>query len=228
MQPDIEHCDSSGRDEQPSALIRAENSDKRIVLKSNWLKRLTRRKRSPCSDTPSTSSSASGVLPKISQNDFESNSRPSKHSIVYVFNKYLRFGPRQTLPNYQDHCAPPNHLSLGVKQPAITSLDPPVDPSIQYDDRPSQSPSDDQSIEIWLKSLSVEEATIYQAKIEMNQKGWYRGSMSRDLAQKKLQGQPDGSFLVRDSQTSGCHFTLSFRSVGITLHYRIENSNGMW
>lgn len=58
--------------------------------------------------------------------------------------------------------------------------------------------------------------------------GWYRGGISRTNAQKKLQGQPDGSFLLRNSQTSGTHFTLSFRSAGITLHYRIQYDNGFW
>lgn len=58
--------------------------------------------------------------------------------------------------------------------------------------------------------------------------GWYRGGISRTNAQKKLQGQPDGSFLLRNSQTNGTHFTLSFRSAGITLHYRIQYENGYW
>lgn len=58
--------------------------------------------------------------------------------------------------------------------------------------------------------------------------GWYRGSMSRSVAQKKLQGQPNGSFLLRNSQTNGYHFTLSFRSAGNTLHCRIEYSDGYW
>lgn len=74
---------------------------------------------------------------------------------------------------------------------------------------------------------SIEQA-MREEKLSMNAYGWYRGSLSRCVAQKKLQGQPDGSFLIRDSQTKGCNFTLSFRSAGITLHYRIENSDGDW
>lgn len=74
---------------------------------------------------------------------------------------------------------------------------------------------------------SIEQA-MHEEKLSMNAYGWYRGSLSRCVAQKKLQGQPDGSFLIRDSQTKGCNFTLSFRSAGITLHYRIENSDGDW
>lgn len=74
---------------------------------------------------------------------------------------------------------------------------------------------------------SIEQA-MHEEKLSMNAYGWYRGSLSRCVAQKKLQGQPDGSFLIRDSQTKGCNFTLSFRSAGITLHYRIENTDGDW
>lgn len=74
---------------------------------------------------------------------------------------------------------------------------------------------------------SIEQA-MHAEKLSMNAYGWYRGSLSRCLAQKKLQGQPNGSFLIRDSQTKGCNFTLSFRSAGITLHYRIENTDGDW
>lgn len=85
-----------------------------------------------------------------------------------------------------------------------------------------------QSTAKWLRSLSAAEATVYRARIAMTPMGWYRGAMTRERAQQKLQAQPNGSFLVRDSQTAGCHFTLSFRSAGITLHYRIECQNGFW
>lgn len=78
-----------------------------------------------------------------------------------------------------------------------------------------------------IAASSIEQA-LHNEKLSMNAYGWYRGSLSRCVAQKKLQNQPDGSFLIRDSQTKGCNFTLSFRSAGITLHYRIENSDGNW
>lgn len=85
-----------------------------------------------------------------------------------------------------------------------------------------------QSAANWLHSLSPAEALVYRARIAMTPMAWYRGAMTRERAQQKLQAQPNGSFLVRDSQTTGCHFTLSFRSAGITLHYRIECQNGFW
>lgn len=207
--------------------------------------RLTRRKRIPHTDAASSSTEVDGgivqVLPKPTQDEFAGSLRSRKHSIVYVFNKYLKLGSRQSfLPTLRVHGDAHNHLPPLVAMETTTSSSSsntilsPSDISSTMEERThcirlaQSSSSEDPNLELWLKDLSLEDATIYQAKIAMNPKGWYRGSMSRELAQKKLQGQPDGSFLVRDSQTSGCHFTLSFRSVGITLHYRIENANGLW
>lgn len=70
---------------------------------------------------------------------------------------------------------------------------------------------------------------------------WYWGPVSKQLAENKLDGAPDGSFLVRDSASdrsvlntlnNGCTkkfgyrhiFSISFRSVGKTLHTRIERT----
>lgn len=33
---------------------------------------------------------------------------------------------------------------------------------------------------------------------------------------------------MRDSESSGCQFTLSFRIVNVTLHYRLEYRNNYW
>ncbi|KAJ6641392.1 Suppressor of cytokine signaling 6 [Pseudolycoriella hygida] len=79
-----------------------------------------------------------------------------------------------------------------------------------------------------LPETSQEQLILVNAKVLMSKYGWYRGNITRLNAQRKLQGQPDGSFLLRDSQTSGTHFTLSFRSAGITLHYRIKYEVGYW
>lgn len=99
-------------------------------------------------------------------------------------------------------------------------------------DDPLRTELANQTTADWLNSLHPAEATVYRARIAMNPMGWYRGAMTRERAQQLLQNQPNGSFLVRDSQTAGCHFTLSFRSAGITLHYRIEcaapAANGFW
>lgn len=58
--------------------------------------------------------------------------------------------------------------------------------------------------------------------------GWYWGSISVKAAQKKLNGRPNGSFLVRDSHTGPFQFSISFRSAGCTLHTRIDFISGYW
>lgn len=51
---------------------------------------------------------------------------------------------------------------------------------------------------------------------------WYWGPASKAQVDAKLDGAPDGSFLVRDSASDRHIFSISFRSVGKTLHARIE------
>lgn len=58
--------------------------------------------------------------------------------------------------------------------------------------------------------------------------GWFWGPISRQRAQEKLHGTPNGSFLVRNSQINLHNFTISFRTAGKTLHYRIEFIDGYW
>lgn len=56
--------------------------------------------------------------------------------------------------------------------------------------------------------------------------GWYWGPLSSKEAEMKLQGKPDGTFLVRDSNDNHYLLSLSFRSEGRTLHTRIEFCKG--
>lgn len=58
--------------------------------------------------------------------------------------------------------------------------------------------------------------------------GWFWGAISRQTAQERLHGMPNGSFLVRKSQINVHNFTISFRTAGKTLHYRIEFLDGYW
>lgn len=55
---------------------------------------------------------------------------------------------------------------------------------------------------------------------------WYWGPLSRQEAEQKLCNQPDGSFLIRDSSSDIYLFSISFRSIGRTLHTHIEHVAG--
>ncbi|XP_031629571.1 suppressor of cytokine signaling 6 [Contarinia nasturtii] len=73
-----------------------------------------------------------------------------------------------------------------------------------------------------------EEVAMIRATAQMARFGWFWGPISRHAAQQRLHGTPNGSFLVRNSQINLHNFTISFRTAGKTLHYRIEFVNGYW
>ena len=56
--------------------------------------------------------------------------------------------------------------------------------------------------------------------------GWYWGPLGWEDAEEKLDGKPDGSFLVRDSSDDRYILSLSFRSQNATHHTRIEHYKG--
>ena len=45
-------------------------------------------------------------------------------------------------------------------------------------------------------------------------------------AEEMLSGRQDGSFLIRDSSDEGCIVSLTFKSLQMTHHTRIEYKNG--
>ncbi|XP_055920061.1 cytokine-inducible SH2-containing protein [Eupeodes corollae] len=72
---------------------------------------------------------------------------------------------------------------------------------------------------------------MYTACSEMLGQVWYWGEISRRDAQRQLKDKPIGSFLVRDSETEGPStywYTLSFRILNCTLHYRLEYRSNYW
>ncbi|OQV23542.1 putative Suppressor of cytokine signaling 6 [Hypsibius exemplaris] len=61
---------------------------------------------------------------------------------------------------------------------------------------------------------------------QLSHRGWYWGPISRSDAEAKLSDRPDGTFLVRNSLDPRHILSLSFRSLGQTLHARIEYNRG--
>uniref|UniRef100_A0A1B0BDL8 Uncharacterized protein n=1 Tax=Glossina palpalis gambiensis TaxID=67801 RepID=A0A1B0BDL8_9MUSC len=80
----------------------------------------------------------------------------------------------------------------------------------------------------WLEREEGPNRVMYKASNEMLSQVWYWGEISRQDAQKQLTDKPTGSFLVRDSESIGCQFTLSFRIINVTLHYRLEYRDDYW
>ena len=67
----------------------------------------------------------------------------------------------------------------------------------------------------------------YAASIEkVKDCGWYWGPVSGDAAEKLLEHEPDGSFIVRDSSDEHYIFSLTFKLNGLVRHVRIEQDQG--
>lgn len=67
----------------------------------------------------------------------------------------------------------------------------------------------------------------YAASIErVKDYGWYWGPISGVAAEKLLENEPDGSFVVRDSSNDNYIFSISFKSEGSVRHVRIEQDQG--
>lgn len=83
----------------------------------------------------------------------------------------------------------------------------------------------------WIDNGSRPNRVMYTACSEMLGQVWYWGEISRRDAQRQLKDKPIGTFLVRDSETEGpatYWYTLSFRILNCTLHYRLEYIANYW
>jgi suppressor of cytokine signaling 6/7 len=75
----------------------------------------------------------------------------------------------------------------------------------------------------WLLYYS-DDSVLYSCCLSST--AWFWVNLDVIAAQHKLKYEPNGSFLVRESQTKWSQFTLSFRSGGKTLHCRIDYVKG--
>lgn len=55
--------------------------------------------------------------------------------------------------------------------------------------------------------------------------GWYWGPLTSEGAEDLLRGEPDGSFIVRDSSDARYIFSLTFKLNGLIRHVRIEHDH---
>ncbi len=62
----------------------------------------------------------------------------------------------------------------------------------------------------------------------LSQYGWYWGPISGEMAEKLLEAEPCGSFIVRDSSDEHYIFSITFKVNGIVRHVRIEHDQGQY
>lgn len=81
-----------------------------------------------------------------------------------------------------------------------------------------------------LKSMSEYERQKYLDYVSSIERvkncGWYWGPISGEMAEKLLEPEPCGSFLVRDSSDEHYIFSLSFKLDEMVRHVRIEQEQG--
>ena len=77
-----------------------------------------------------------------------------------------------------------------------------------------------------VKDVSISFNTDGNEEISVLQHGWYWGPLSGESAERILAGEPDGSFVVRDSSDHHYIFSLTFKLNGFVRHVRIEHDQG--
>lgn len=137
-------------------------------------------------------------------------------------------------------------MSLPARSPGEIPLPQVLPLAAEAGGVPSDMSSEDSSSEDWVQpppmvkpdSRSLRRQSLpTQSKLQLNYQflkglndlckcGWYWGPLSSKEAEVKLDGKPDGAFLVRDSNDKRYLLSLSFRSSQTTLHTRIEFCKG--
>ncbi|XP_037009985.1 suppressor of cytokine signaling 2-like [Artibeus jamaicensis] len=80
--------------------------------------------------------------------------------------------------------------------------------------------------ELSSRELSPQAVCLAKAWEELNQTGWYWGSMTVSEAKEKLKEAPEGTFLIRDSSHSDFLLTISVKTLAGPTNLRIEYQNG--
>jgi hypothetical protein len=76
--------------------------------------------------------------------------------------------------------------------------------------------------------LQFTRMTVINPDIALEQQSWYHGSLGRIEAEQLLKHQPEGSFLVRQSQSNKQDYCLSLKSAGGFLHIKIVCHDGRY
>ena len=90
-------------------------------------------------------------------------------------------------------------------------------------ERPLPTPP---TIHMYRRPASPTHASLLAGLRDLVKYGWYWGPVSSNEAVELLDGKPDGTFLVRDSTDDRYLLSLTFRTVGKTLHTRIQHYHG--
>uniref|UniRef100_A0AC34R2C3 SH2 domain-containing protein n=1 Tax=Panagrolaimus sp. JU765 TaxID=591449 RepID=A0AC34R2C3_9BILA len=61
---------------------------------------------------------------------------------------------------------------------------------------------------------------------EVESQGWYWGAISSKESKRLLEKQPSGTFLVRDSQSDDCIFTIVYKTTNGIGQTRVQRFRG--
>ncbi|XP_012678613.1 suppressor of cytokine signaling 4 [Clupea harengus] len=128
----------------------------------------------------------------------------------------------------------PGRPALGTAAERKASLAPSSPPAlISWEEMSSQSSQRTQSLDDWDPSCrhdnsddccSYTDYILVPDLLQINNNPCYWGVLDRFQAEELLEGQPEGTFLLRDSAQDEFLFSVSFRRYSRSLHARIEQS----